>query len=127
MKTITKVLPLLTVALLTSGCTTMSGGNYSKRTEKAMKMFNAMDSSFLSKYTGGYISSAFDEPSIYTAAGYYAGTVTFTEKDKLEGYYSEYDNPDAMQKALTLADLDKDKIINRQEARDLMKNIYKQQ
>ena len=48
MKTITKVLPLLTVALLTSGCTTMSGGNYSKRTEKAMKMFNAMDSSFLS-------------------------------------------------------------------------------
>ena len=77
----------------------------------------------------GYKTSKNLEGYLRLLAGIYAGTVQVKKTDKgysAEGVYSEFKNPEAMERVLREADNYKDKIITRPEIKDLMVKLYEQ-
>lgn len=75
----------------------------------------------------GYKISRFSDPRLRTIAGIYAGTVKVKKTDNgymANGVYSQFENPEAMERACKEADINGDFVITNKELRDLELNVY---
>ena len=102
--------------------------------EEAMKVLGVRNPSMIQmNLPDGYKTSRFEDATLRILAGIYAGTVEVrktvrkTEKGyTANGSYSQFQHPDAMRKVLREADTNGDKIITKQESRDLAMRLYEE-
>ncbi|MBS3116088.1 hypothetical protein J4421_00675 [Candidatus Woesearchaeota archaeon] len=98
--------------------------------EEAMKVLDVRSLSMIQmNLPAGYKTSRFEDGILRTLAGIYAGTVGVKRTEEgyvAKGYYSQLQQPDAMRRVLREADTNDDKIITRQEARDLAVRLYEE-
>lgn len=98
--------------------------------DEAMKVLGVRSPNMIeTNLPDGYKTSRFESPDLRTLAGIYAGTVEVKRTENgyiTTGSYSEFQHPDAMRRVLQEADTNKDKIITRQELRDLEMRLYKE-
>ena len=80
----------------------------------------------------GYFTSPFSRSTMTTIAGVYAGTVQVQRtqsgtvvRTTCQGEYSQFRNPEAMDRACKDADLDSDHILTDQEVRALARRVLK--
>jgi len=99
-----------------------------EKTKKAMDVLKVKNPTQIKHYPNGYITLKSEDGNLRTLADIYAGNV---EVEKIEngytanGSYSQFQNPEAMQKILKIADRNSDKIVTDGEVRDLTTILYK--
>ena len=78
---------------------------------------------FFRKDRSGYWVDRFAKPSLNVAAGLITGTVEINKTSNgyiLQGFYSQFANPEAYRKAAELADVNGDGAVTVKEARDFL-------
>jgi|TARA_B100001971_G_C17993435_1_gene433528 hypothetical protein len=98
--------------------------------DEAMEVLGARSPSMIQmNLPDGYKTSIFEDRNLRTLAGIYAGTVEVKRTGNgytANGSYSQFQHPDAMRRVLKEADTNGDKIITRQESRDLAMRLYEE-
>ena len=98
--------------------------------DEAMKVLGVRSPSMIEmNLPDGYKTSRFEDANLRTLAGIYAGTVEVKRTENrytANGSYSQIQHPDAMRRVLREADTNKDKIITRQESRDLAMRLFEE-
>ena len=130
-----KIVPYL-IALVAgasslTSCATVSVGDVVKSSRDpvgyAMKVLEIDDPRMLnSNLPDGYFSSRLDGMRLQRLAGIYAGTVQAISTKNgylFDGYYSQFKNPEAMQKVLKDADMNRDHVVTSREVQDLTRKV----
>tara|TARA_Y100000034_G_C6857361_1_gene389830 strand:+ start:873 stop:1319 length:447 start_codon:yes stop_codon:yes gene_type:complete len=121
------------LSALTAGCAgTKYGGNKDYATmNDAMTELNVASPAMISSFPNGYKTSMGLEGNLRNLAGIFAGTidVMITKYENgykvvTDGVYSQFEHPEAMNSVLRLADENNDKIITREEVKELQDSIY---
>ena len=101
---------------------------YTKRKEKAKKLLGVNNSEYLIPLRGGYLTTKGIDLDLRSFAALYAGTAKIRKVNNgyvIDGYYSEWTHPEALERVLRDADTNGDKIITRKELRDLERKVFK--
>jgi len=97
--------------------------------ENAMQVLGVRNATMISHLPNGYITLKNIAARLRTLAGVYAGTVKVIQiKDGYvaQGSYSEFENPEALERVVKEADTNNDKIVTFQEANVLARKLYEQ-
>lgn len=101
--------------------------------QEAKEVLNVKHSGMIRSLPNGYKTSNSIEMTVRELAGIYNGGVkVYKEEDEntikyiSTGTYSQFQDPKSYEKVLENADVNKDKIITRQEARDLQNKVYEE-
>ncbi len=101
--------------------------------QEAKEVLNVRNDGMIRSLPNGYKTSRNIEWTIKVLAGVYNGGVEVIKEEDgntieylATGTYSQFQDPKSYEKVLKNADVNKDKIITRQEARDLEKKVYEE-
>ena len=97
--------------------------------DDAMRVLGVKNATMISRLPDGYITLKNIDARLRILAGVYAGTVTVRKTKEgyiAEGSYSQFENPEALDRVIKEADTNNDKIITLQEANGLARKLYQQ-